>query len=140
MNRETFDDYIRRFNARDMTAFETYLAPNVKITNGTLDLYGVQGMKDHYSRIWRTFTEELHIERFVSDEDTLAVQMWTHFTAMLDDSESLFGPVRAGETFDFRGLIMYRIEDGRFTDIRIAYNSFIYTNLEGEAVDWGIPH
>ena len=140
MNRETYDDYIRRFNAQDMTTFDAYIAPNLKITNGTLELHGLQGMKDHYARIWKTFTEELHIERFVSDEVTLAVQMWTHFTALADDSDSPFGPVKAGETFDYRGVIMYQIEDGKFTDIKVAYNSFTYTNLEGKVVDLGIPH
>ena len=140
MNRETYDDYIRRFNEQDMKAFETYIAPNCKITNETLEIHGIRGMKDHYARIWQTFTEELHIERFVSDGETLAVQMWTHFTALRDDRESPFGPVRAGETFDYRGVIIYQIEHGKFTDIRVAYNSFTYTNLEGEVVDRGIPH
>ena len=62
MNRETYDDYIRRIYAKDVTAFDTYITPNVKIAHGTLELYGVRGMKDHYARIWQTFTEELHIE------------------------------------------------------------------------------
>lgn len=140
MNRESYDDYIRRFNAQDKTAFDEYLAPKMRMTNGTLEFHGVQGMKDHYAKIWKTFTEALHVERFVSDEDTLAVQMWAHFTALTDDHESLFGPVRAGETFDFRGVIIYQIEHGKFSDICVAYNSFTHTNLEGELRNLGIPH
>ena len=140
MKRETYDDYIRRFNAQDMTAFEDYIAPNMRMVNGTLEFHGVQGMKDHYQLLWRTFSEELTVERFVSDEQTVAVQMWAHFTALHDDPESLFGPVREGETFDFRGVIIYQLEAGKFTDIRVAYNSFTYTNLAGEVTDLGIPH
>lgn len=140
MKRETYDDYIRRFNAQDMTAFEDYIAPSMRMVNGTLEFHGVQGMKDHYQLLWRTFSEELTVERFVSDDETLAVQMWAHFTAQHDDPESLFGPVKAGETFDFRGVIIYQIENGKFADIRVAYNSFTYTNLAGEVVDRGIPH
>jgi SnoaL-like domain len=140
MKRETYDDYIRRFNAQDMTAFEDYLAPNMHMQNGTLEFDGIDGMKNHYAKIWKTFSEDLTVERFVSDEQTLAVQLWAHFTALRDDADSLFGPVKAGETFDFRGLIMYEITDEKFSDIRVAYNSFTFTNLEGEVKDLGIPH
>jgi hypothetical protein len=36
---------------------------------------------------------------------------------------------------------MYRLGPGaKFTDIKVAYNSFIYTDLHGAATDLGIPH
>jgi hypothetical protein len=140
MKREVFDDYINRFNARDTTAFEDYIDPNARVINGTLEISGMQGMKDHYAKIWKSFSEELHVERFVSDEDTLAIQMWTHFEAMQDDDDSPFGKVEAGETFDYHGVIMYQIVDDKFTDIKVAYLSFTRTNLEGETIELGIPH
>jgi hypothetical protein len=107
MERKVFDDYISRFNAQDPTAFEDYIDPNATVINGTLEINGMQGMKDHYARIWRSFTEELHVERFVSDEHTLAIQMKAHFTAMKDDDDSTFGTVKVGESFDYHGLSMY---------------------------------
>lgn len=140
MKKEVFDDYINRFNRRDPTAFEDYIHPDAKIINGTLEITGMQGMKDHYARIWKGFSEELHVERFVSDEHTLAIQMWTHFTAQKDDNESLFGPVKAGETFDYHGIIMYELVNDKFTSIKVSYLSFTYTNFKGEKVDLGIPH
>ena len=48
MKKEVFDDYINRFNARDVTAFEDYIDPNARVINGTLEIRGMQGMKDHY--------------------------------------------------------------------------------------------
>ncbi len=140
MKKEVFDDYINRFNARDITTFEDYIDPNAKIINGTLEINGMQGMKDHYAKIWKGFSEELHVERFVSDENTLAIQMWTHFTVQKDDKESLFGDVKTGETFDYHGIIMYQIINEKFTDIKISYLSFTYTNHEGKVVELGIPH
>ena len=140
MRREVFEDYINRFNARDATAFEDYIDPNATVINGMLRISGMQGMKDHYARIWRSFSEELHVERFVSDEQTLAVQMWTHFKAMKDDDDSPFGSVKAGESFDYHGVIMYQIENDKFTDIKVAYLSFSRTSLEGETIELGIPH
>jgi len=36
---------------------------------------------------------------------------------------------------------MYRLRaDGKFADIKVAYNSFMYTSLDGTATDLGIPH
>jgi hypothetical protein len=141
MDRQAFDDYIRRFNAEDVTAFDDYIHPDLHMTNGTLEFRGLQGMKDHYQqRIWVTFSETLHVPRFVSDGDTVAIEMHAHFAARRNDPASLFGPVREGEAFDFTGLIMYRLSGGKFIEIRVAYNSFIHTSREGEQTSLGIPH
>jgi hypothetical protein len=141
MDKSHFDKYIRRFNERDPTTFADYLAPDMHMTNGTLEFDGVAAMRAHYERIWATFDEELHVQRYVSDEHTIAIQMWTHFTAHRDDPQSLFGAVRKGTTFDFHGLIMYRLRtDGLFQDIKVAYNNFIRTDPDGGATNLGIPH
>lgn len=140
MKKVTFDDYIARFNARDLSAFDLYIHPELKMLNGILEVDGLQGIKDHYIKLWKFFSEELHVEQFVSDDSTLAIQMWTHFTALKDDEDSLFGPVKKGENFDYHGVIMYQIIDGKFKDIKVAYNSFTYTNFEGKTVELGTPH
>jgi hypothetical protein len=138
---EHFDTYIRRFNQEDPGAFEDYMAPDVHMLNGTLELNGVDAVKEHYGRIWGAMRESLYVERFVSDASTVAIQMHTHFEVLTDDEDSPFGQIRAGETFDFHGLIMYRLrDDEKFADIKVAYNSFVYTDLRGAAIDLGIPH
>jgi hypothetical protein len=48
--------------------------------------------------------------------------------------------VKAGESFDYHGVIMYQIEKNKFTDIKVAYLSFTRTNLEGKTIELGIPH
>jgi hypothetical protein len=141
MERARFDEYIRRFNEEDDSAFDEFIAPDMRMLNGALEFTGVEGMKHHYAQIWAGFREELHVERFVSDNETVAIRMWTHFTAHRDDPDSLFGPVRKDETFDFRGVIVYHLaEDGRFEQIQVAYNSFSHTTLDGTTVEMGIPH
>jgi hypothetical protein len=141
MERAQFDDYIRRFNQEDPGAFEDYMAPDVRMLNGTLVIDGVAAVKAHYGKIWGAMRESLYVERFVSDADTVAIQMHTHFDVLADDDASPFGQIVAGETFDFHGLIMYRLRaDGKFADIKVAYNSFIYTSVDGTATDLGIPH
>jgi hypothetical protein len=140
MKREVFDDYIYRFNHRDMTAFDDYISPSLRMQNGSLVFFGSDGMKKHYAMIWSTFREELHVERFFSDEENIAIEMWTHFTAEKDNSASPFGSVKAGEAFDYRGLILYKVEGGKFTDIKVSYLSFIKTDSTGKQTNMGIPH
>lgn len=141
MERADFDTYIRRFNAEEPGAFEDYMAPDVRMLNGTLLLRGVGEVKAHYARIWAAMRESLNVERFVADAGTVAIQMHTHFEVRRDDDASPFGAIRVGETFDYHGLIMYRLgADGRFADIKVAYLSFIRTGLDGQAADLGIPH
>ena len=140
MEKSRFDAYIRRFNAEDPTVFDEYLAPDMKMLNGSLVFTGVAGMRDHYeNKMWPFFRESLTVERFVSSDSVLAVKMWTHFEAR-GDAVTVFGPVVKGETFDFRGLILYDILDGRFTTITVAYNSFTHTKADGRVVEMGIPH
>ena len=57
MEREVFDDYINRFNAKDITTFEDYIDPNARVINGSLEITGMQGMKEHYAKIWESFSE-----------------------------------------------------------------------------------
>jgi hypothetical protein len=137
-----FREYIARFNAEDATAFDDFLAAGMHMKNGTLEFIGVEKMKHHYEElIWPDFVERLTVPRYVSDDRTIAIQMNTLFTARHDAPESLFGPVLKGETFEFDGVIMYHIDDGgRFDDILVAYNSFVYTDRAGSRRDLGIPH
>ncbi len=142
MQEARFREYIRRFNVEDHTAFDDYLAPDMHMKNGTLEFTGVEGMKHHYNDlIWPDFVEKLTVPRFVSDAGRAAIQMNTVFTAKHDAEKSLFGPVKKGETFEFNGVIMYEIDEtDRFSDILVAYNSFVYTDLDGKTRDLGIPH
>jgi hypothetical protein len=142
MDAVRFGEYIRRFNAQDPTAFEDFLAPDMHMKNGMLEFTGVEGMKHHYrDLIWPHFTEALEVLRFVGGQEQVAIQMRATFTALADAEQTLFGAVRQGETFVFDGLIMYDVDEtDRFSDILVAYNSFVHTDLAGQRRDLGIPH
>jgi hypothetical protein len=140
VDKSTFDDYITRFNAQDDTAFDDYFADDFRCLNGALEIAGIDAWKQHYATIWSTFKEELLVDRWIGDEETVAIRMRTHFTARHDDAGSLFGPVEEGHTFDFYGVIMYELTGGRFSRIQVAYNSFSSTSPDGERRELGIPH
>jgi hypothetical protein len=140
MQKTIFDDYIHRFNQRDMTAFDDYIATDLEMQNGNLMILGRQGMKDHYAKVWSTFREELQVDRYLSDDENIAIEMKTHFTAHKDNPSSVFGPVTVNDTFDYHGVILYKIKDGKFSDIRVAYLTFTHTGKDGKVISMGIPH
>lgn len=140
MNKTRFDEYIRRFNAEDPTTFDEFLTPDMRMLNGALEFTGIAGMRDHYeNKIWPHFVEALEVPQFVSSDSTLAVQMIATFTAK-HDGDTLFGKVVKGEQFQFRGLILYTLQSGRFNSITVAYNSFTNTKITGEVINMGMPH
>jgi SnoaL-like domain len=140
MERSRFDEYVSRFNAEDATAFDDFLTPDMQMQNGGLRYSGVQGMKDHYASIWGRFKETLAVQRFVSDGQSLAVHLKTHFEALVDDAATPFGSVRKGECFDYDGVVMYQLRDGKFSDIKVSYLSFVRTDLNGVSHSLGLAH
>ena len=80
------------------------------------------------------------VGRFLSDESHVAIEMEANFVAHRDDSDSTFGPVTQGDGFRFRGIILYDLGDGKFTRIRVAYNTFDRIAPDGSASPFGIPH
>lgn len=141
ITRERFDEYITRFNACDATAFEDFLTDDMQMRNGNLRYTGVQGMKDHYAKIWKLMKETLHVRNFVSGDGVLAVELYTLFEVLKDTDDSPFGPIKKGEKFEYEGLIMYRVTDeGKFSDIKVSYLDFARTFLNGEKKSLGIAH
>jgi hypothetical protein len=141
MDKATFDDYIARFNRQDDTAFDDYIAEDMHMKNGLLEFTGVDGMKEHYQLIWRDFDEELFPTDFVSSDTNVAIRMFTRFTAIHDADDALFGSVKKGDRFEFRGVISYQLNaEGKFADVLVAYNSFTSIPIDGPPVELGIPH
>lgn len=140
MKRADFDAYIRRFNAEDPTAFDDYLAPDMKMRNGALEFEGIGGMRDHYeNKIWPYFVERLDVRRFVSDDKHVAIEMRTEFTARRE-ADTIFGHVVPGEKFNYHGIIMYDLRDGKFASIAVSYLSFTNTKVDGTLINMGMPH
>ncbi|MPT49052.1 MAG: nuclear transport factor 2 family protein [Sphingobium sp.] len=131
MKREEYDDYVNRFNKRDLTVFDEYLSPDVKVWNGEFFYTGIDGMKNHYAVIWKSFIETLNILRFVSDEKTAAAELLTTFEPTADADSTPVGPVRIGDRLEFHGVVLYEIADGRFTSIKVSYLTFTHIAPDG---------
>jgi hypothetical protein len=140
MRRERFDEYVRRFNAEDATAFDEFLTPDMRMRNGGLRYQGIDGMKAHYGRIWGRFRETLVVRGYVGDERHVAAHLNTHFDALVDDPRTPFGSVRRGEGFDYDGIVFYELRQGRFSAINVSYLSFTKTDLNGVEHSLGLAH
>ena len=140
MQRSTYDDYLRRFNAADPDAFHAYMDESILMTNGAMHLKGIGAVREHYTRhIWPFFEETVHVERFVTDESTLAVRLRTRFVARAD-ADTVFGRVARGDGFQYRGVVLYEIVGGRFTRIDVAYSEFVRIDADGARTMLGMPH
>lgn len=139
-SRQSFDEYIRLFNSKNPACFEKYFSSDVRMQNGKLVLNGIPAVKAHYGQIWPIMKEEVKFNNFSFDGKTLAVDMHTHFTVTTDAEHSPFGAVKKGESFDYYGVVMYRVnEKGKFNDIKVAYLDFTRTQ-DGKTVSLGLPH
>ncbi|HZU63418.1 MAG TPA: nuclear transport factor 2 family protein [Novosphingobium sp.] len=140
MERCRFDAYIARFNAKDASAFDEYLSPDMRLRNGRLEYTGIEGMKRHYAAIWACMDETLDVLDYVTDGARAAVVMHTHFAVRTDAATSPFGPLRQGEAFDYHGVIFYEITRGRFSRIIVSYLDFVKTDTDGRQTSLGIVH
>lgn len=140
MDRAQFDEYVRYFNAEDPRGFEKFLAEDVHVQNGRLKFQGVDKMKAHYAKIWGKMKETLNVLSFISSDDHIAVNLWTHFDVLTDDKESIFGSVKKGEMFDFTGIVFYTVQCEKIVDIKVAYLDFEHTGLDGTRTSIGMAH
>lgn len=140
VDRQSFEHYLALFNQKDPSAFETYYAPNVRMSNGGLVFNGISEVEAHYSKIWGAMEEQVIVEEFLFDGKTLAVQLHTIFNVPRDMANTPFGPIRKGERFDYHGPVFYKLNDeGKFTDIKVGYYNFSRTT-DGVTHTMGMPH
>lgn len=90
--------------------------------------------------IWPHFVDRLTPIRFVSDDHIAAAELRTNFQAKHDATDTLFGRVKAGDQFDYHGIIMYDIRGEKFSTITVSYISFRKTAADGTVTELGIVH
>jgi ketosteroid isomerase-like protein len=139
-NRASYMHYVKLFNEKNPQAFEAYFAPDILYINGGLVLEGIPEVQDHYHKIWSVMQEDLTVEEFVFDGDTLAVQLHAKFTVMETKKESPFGAVKKGDGFDYFGSIIYKINHlGKIQKLTVSYLDFKVTK-DGVTKSVGMPH
>lgn len=128
MNRDQYDDYVTRFNARDYDGVCDYYADPMNLSFFGVALNSRQDMKAFYGFLHSYVKESAHVLNFASSDTLTAVDAIVRIEAVRDlDAETLaangmpqFFPIKAGEVQELRQFIHYAIVDGKITKVECA--------------------
>jgi SnoaL-like domain len=122
MDRQTYDSYLRAFNARDYDGVLGWFAPDFEVSFGGYRLTSAKQVKDFYSFLHAYVSEEILVDRFVGDADFVALEARVRLTglkplppeaARAAGFEHLRTP-QAGQTIEISQFIHYHLENGKF--------------------------
>ncbi len=121
MDRAAYDDYLRKFNARDYDGVLAYYGEELEVVFAGYALRTRQEVKDFYQFFHQFLREEIEIRRFVADADTIAMEVDVRLTGireltpqMLAEKgfERLMAPP-VGVTVTIPQFIHYHLRDGK---------------------------
>lgn len=123
MKRAEFDEYLRRFNARDYDGVLDFYGDAPEIVFAGYRLSGRQAVKDFYAFFHSYVNETIEVTRFVADDHTLAMEATVRLEGLRDLTpeilaekglERLVGPKKS-QVIEIPQFIHYHIENGKFT-------------------------
>jgi len=118
--RQAFAEYTKAFSDADFDRFTQYYNDDVICELGSLTLKGKNGIADFYREMFKTVREKLTIHQFVADENGIAADMTTQFTAIEDAPNFVVGALRKGEGIRGRVFVHYALRDGKISRISVA--------------------
>ena len=83
-------------------------------------MQGRQAICDFYQTMFRTVREHLTIHQLVIDDDAIAVDCTSTFTAQADAPDFVVKPLLAGESVQVRVVVIYILRDGQICEIKVA--------------------
>jgi SnoaL-like domain len=122
MDRQTYDGYLRLFNARDYDGVLEWFAPRFEVRFAGYCLDSRQQVKDFYRFLHAYVREEIFVDRFVGDAHTVALEARVQLTglkalppeaARAAGFERLLAPP-PGATIVIPQFIHYHLEGGKF--------------------------
>lgn len=113
-NRELVREYLTAFNERDESALANLLADDVVEHGIHEELHGPAAVIDFNRRHFELFPDYTgSTEAMVADGDTVAVR----YTVRGTHSGEFEGLEPTGQTAEWTGMVMYRIEDGHIAEV-----------------------
>lgn len=121
MNRTDYEEYVGAFNHGDFDGFSKHYTDDVVFELGDMRrLEGPDQIVEFYREVRAHVRETLTVLKLVIDDHGVAAEVETEFLALNDWPEFVSGPLKQGDVFKRRGLIMYDLRDGKFSYIRSA--------------------
>lgn len=118
--RQAFMDYTRAFSNAEFDKFSQYYTEDVRCQIGAITLHGRQGIVDFYREMFKTVRENLTLHNLIADENGLAADITSQFTAIEDAPNFVIAPLEKGEFIRGRVFVYYTLRDGRIAEIRVA--------------------
>ena len=119
--RQAFNEYTKAFSNADFDRFSQYYNDDVTCELGSgITLRGKDGILNFYREMFKTVRENLTIHRFVADENGIAADVTTQFTAIEDAPNFVVGPLKKGECIRGRVFVHYVLRDGKISKISVA--------------------
>ena len=127
IDRVAFDEYVRRFNARDYEGVLEYWA---KIFTVSFAGYTFHNREEFIDKFYREFfhqyvNESLHIDQFISNENLLIIEARVRIQTKKELTREAavaagYGNLRTpplGKTLEIPEFIHYHVADGKFISV-----------------------
>jgi len=128
MNRSDYDEYLRRFNAKDYAGVYDFYEPGTALSFFGVTLDDGDALARFYGFLHSYVRETVTVTRFAASDELLALEAVVHIEGMREltrealDAHGLyqFHPIRAGEVMEMEQMIHYHVRNGRFIAVRCA--------------------
>ena len=118
--RQAFMEYARAFSNAEFERFSAYYTDDVVCELGALTLNRREGIVNFYGEMFKTVRENLTLHQLIADDNGIAADITTQFTAIEDAPNFVVAPLKKGEFIRGRVFVNYELRDGRISHIRVA--------------------
>ena len=128
MKREEFDVYLGKFNSRDYEGFLDYFADEFEMIHVGGSLKTREAVMKFYNFLHAYIKESVIVDRFVSDEYTIALEVRVQIQGVKELSPETVAasdypklkPLTVGQTAVIPQFIHYHLEKGKFVKVVCA--------------------
>lgn len=122
MNRSVYDEYLRRFNAKDYAGVLDYYAEEFEIAFAGVHIRGRDELFRFYEFLHRHVKESITVTEFVADDNLVALEGIVRIEGIREltaDALAQAGyprlhPIQVGQVIEIPQLIHYKLRDGKF--------------------------
>jgi hypothetical protein len=128
MTREEFDVYLKKFNSRDYKGFLDYFADEFEMIHVGGSFKTRESVMNFYNFLHAYIKESVIVDRFVSDEHTIALEARVQIQGVKELSPeavaasdySKLKPLAVGQIAVIPQFIHYHLEKGKFVKVVCA--------------------
>jgi len=119
--RQAFREYTQAFSNADFDRFTQYYNDDAVCELGSgITLRGKDAIANFYREMFSTVRESLTVHQIVADENGIAADITSQFTAIEDAPNFIVGALRKGECIRGRVFVHYALRDGKISRISVA--------------------